>query len=232
MSAIRQVGVVTGLAAEADCLRKAGLKAEPPIIFVSGASPARAREGAAILAENGAAGLLSFGMAGGLDPALSPGTLVVARAVAGEDGTIYTADNDWRVRFTAEIGEDLEFSLGTLAGRDRPVLSAAEKTALFQATGAVAADMESHAVAAVARKLSLPFLAVRAIADPASRSVPEFALMGLSPEGRMKPGAIIARLLARPWEIPGLLALAAETRAALRNLRRVADVGALLGLPL
>lgn len=228
MSTPPQIGIVTGLAAEADCLRKAGRKSEPPIIFVSGASAARAREGAAMLADNGAAGLLSFGVAGGLDPGLRAGTLVIPSAVAAADGTVHTADKEWRGRLLSEIGDGIEAAAGTLAGRDRPLLSADEKKDLFQATGAVAVDMESHAVAAVARERALPFLAVRAVADTASRSVPEMALAGLNPAGRTKPMAVLARLLARPGEIPGLLGLAWETRAALKSLGRVADLAALL----
>ena len=118
-----------------------------------------------------------------------------------------------------------------LAGRSRPVLTVPEKSALFGATGAEAVDMESHAVAAVARKFSLPFLAVRAIADTASRSVPGFALAGLGADGRVKPLAVMAKLIARPWGIPEVLGLAMDTRAALGSLRRVADFGALVGLP-
>lgn len=231
MSALRQIGAVTGLAAEAECLRKAGRTSEPPIIFVSGASAARARDGAVLLAENGAAGLLSFGLAGGLDPGLRAGTLILARAAMAEDGTVYAADKDWRARLKAEIGDRLVVAEGTLAGRDRPVLSAQDKQALFRALGAAAVDMESHAVAAVARKFSLPFMAVRAIADPAARSVPDFALMALGPDGRIRPEAVPAGLLARPWKIPGLLGLAMETRAAMKSLRRVADFSALVGLP-
>ena len=102
----------------------------------------------------------------------------------------------------------------------RDYIAIEEKADLFESSGAAAVDMESHAVAAVARKYSLPFLPVRAVADPATRSVPEFALTALSPGGRIRPGAVIARLLARPWEIRELLGLAVETRAAMASLRR------------
>lgn len=231
MSTPRQIGVVTGLAVEADCLRKAARHTEPPIIFVAGASAERARTGALRLAENGAAGLLSFGLAGGLDPAIRPGTIILAHAVAAADGSVYTTDKAWRARLLAEIGDRLRIREGVIAGRDRPALSVAEKRALFAATHAAAVDMESHAVAAVARTYSLPFLALRAVADPARRRIPAAALAGLGPDGTVKPDAVLAALLARPWEIPGLIGLTRQTRAATRSLRRVADFGALLSLP-
>lgn len=231
MTTARQIGIVTGLAVEAGCLRKAAARIEPPIIFVAGASAERARAGALRLAENGAAGLLSFGLAGGLDPAVRPGTVIIARAIAAADRTLYTTDKPWRTRLLAEAGDRVWIREGVIAGRGEPVRSVADKKALFAATQAAAVDMESHAVAAVARQFSLPFLAVRAVADPARRKIPAAALAGLAPDGTVRPDAVIAALLARPWEIFGLIGLAAETRAAMRSLRRVADLGALLSLP-
>lgn len=228
MSALPQVGVVTGLAAEAERLTKTG---RAPLLFVSGSDPGRAFEGARRLAANGAAGLVSFGIAGGLDPKLAAGTVVLARAVISDDGTTYAADRDWRLRVLAELAGRIEVEAGVVAGWNRPVLSAGDKRKLFEATGASAVDMESHAVAAAAREFSLPFLALRAISDPAARSLPPWILAGLDGSGRARPLAVFAKALMRPWEIPGLLGLGEETWAAFESLSRVAEIGALLTLP-
>ena len=52
-----------------------------------------------------------------------------------------------------------------------------------QATGAAAADMESHVVARLAAELGLPFAVLRVIADPAEREVPPAALAGMRADG-------------------------------------------------
>ncbi|HLF59015.1 MAG TPA: hypothetical protein VI732_05235 [Alphaproteobacteria bacterium] len=225
------VGIVTGLNAEANCLRGVTTGDAAPIVFCSGGSAARAREGARQLVEDGVAGLVSFGIAGGLDPALKPGTVVLARSVAAENGTRFDGSHEWRERLQAEAWGRCHFVAGVIAGRDRPVLRAEEKRALFESTGAAAVDMESHAVAAVAREAGIPFLAVRAIADPAWRSVPEWALAGVRPDGRTRPLAVLARVALRPWDWPALFALARDSEAAFESLRGVADLGALLVAP-
>jgi adenosylhomocysteine nucleosidase len=225
-------GIVTGLVAEADCLRGATLNEAVPIVFCSGGSAERARDGARQLAGDGVAGLVSFGIAGGLDPHLRPGTILLPHFVLAENGTRFETAREWRERVSAEAGKNLSIAAGTIAGRDRPVLGAQEKRALFEKTGAAAVDMESHAVAEVAREAGLPFLAVRAIADPAARSVPPWALAGIGPEGQTRPLAVLAEIAFRPWEWPALFHLARDTAAAMAGLRRVADLGALLSVPL
>ncbi|MEI7607851.1 MAG: nucleoside phosphorylase, partial [Rhodospirillaceae bacterium] len=65
----------------------------------------------------------------------------------------------------------------------------------------------------------LPFLMLRAVADPAERGIPAPALAGLGPDGEPRPGAVALRLLAAPWTLPALLRLARDSEAGLAALR-------------
>ncbi len=202
-----RLGIVTGLAAEARIARR-----------ITG----RVALGRAdALAEAGLDGLVSFGIAGGLDPALRPGTVVIARRILAPDGSPAEADKDWAKRLDAALPRSIPRSNGPVIGSDRPVAVPAEKAALMQKSGAVAVDMESHAVAAAAAGRGIPFLAVRAIADPAGRRLPQAALAGL--DGRAPP--VLAALLRRPADLGPLLGVARDYRAALRTLGRVALFG-------
>ncbi len=183
--------------------------------------PGRAAQAARRLLSDGCSALLSFGMAGGLDPALAPGTLVLATAVQAPDGENYPSDEAWR----AALGARIPALAAILLGCDAPVSDPAEKARLFAATGAAAVDMESHAIAAVAADAGIPFLALRAVADPAHRAVPPAALLGVGPDGGTRPGAVLAALVFAPREIPSVMALAGESRRALSALRGVALVG-------
>ena len=98
----------------------------------------------------------------------------------------------------------------------------AAKRALGEAASALGVDMESHAVAAAADGAGIPFLAVRAIADPLGRAIPNWVLSAITEEGSVDHGAVIAGLLGNPWDLPALIGLAGESAKAIRSLRRVA----------
>lgn len=77
-----RIGIVTGVEREAACLRAPNID-----VRCSGANAAAAYEHARALIKDGAEALLSVGLAGGLDPRLGPGAVVVANEVlviAGE----------------------------------------------------------------------------------------------------------------------------------------------------
>ncbi len=214
-----KLGVLCGLVAEADILRHAAPTHDQPLFAVTAARPGNTRACAERLVAQGATGIVSFGLAGALDPRLAPGALLLPARVIGPDRTVYATDADWRRRLEAMAGAE---SCSTLAGGDTVVATAADKARLFQETGAVAVDMESHVAASVAAAAKLPFLVVRAVADPATRAIPRAAMAGLDAEGRTLVLPVILALTKRPGELPGLLRLAADSRAGFETLRRVA----------
>lgn len=218
MSTKTPLGVVTGLLEEAAILPPVGT-----LVRASGARPGVAARLARALADQGAKSLLSFGMAGGLAPGLRPGALVLPRRIIAPSGAAYAVDEAWRSALAARVGAHAD---GAIAGAETVVRDVAAKSALHRLSGAVAVDMESHEVAAVAAERGLPFLAVRAIADPWNRAIPTAALAGVSPDGARRPAAVMAALAVRPWQIVGLLVLARDAGAAKETLRRVARLGA------
>jgi len=215
-----KLGILCGLVAEADILRHAAPAQDQSIFAITAARPANTRACAERLVAQGATAIVSFGLAGALDPHLAPGTLLLPVRVLGPDSTAYATDADWRRRLEAMVGAE---SCNALAGSDSVVANAADKARLFRDTGAVAVDMESHVAASVAAAAKLPFLVVRAVADPAVRAIPRAAMAGLDAEGRTLVLPVILALTKRPTELPGLLRLAADSRAGFETLRRVAS---------
>ncbi|MFP4003003.1 MAG: hypothetical protein ACLFV8_04440, partial [Alphaproteobacteria bacterium] len=90
------------------------------------------------------------------------------------------------------------------------------------ASGAAAVDMESHAVARAARERGLPWAAIRAVADPANRTIPATAMAGLAPDGTARPWRVIRELTARPQDLPALIRLGRDAQAGLATLRGAA----------
>ncbi len=164
--------------------------------------------------DDGAAGILSFGIAGGLKAGLEPGAVIVARAVT-HGASCLAADADWSRRIRAALGNALE---ADIEGVDRPVTSVADKLELAQASGAAACDMESHIVARIAQARRVPFAVLRVVADPASRALPSAALVGMKKDGATDAGAVLAKLATHPWQLPALIRVGADSQTAMRAL--------------
>ncbi len=195
---------VTGLLAEAAIARRAGLQA-----ICAGGRPewtAAALADALAAAPHPPRALLSFGIAGGLDPALRTGVVIAASAVL-VDGRRIAAT--WRL----PVGEGRD-----VAAQPAIVRTAAAKATLFRRTEAAAVDLESGVVALAAERAGLPFGVLRAIADTADEELPPAALVGLTPEGAPAIGPVLRSLAARPGQLPGLIRTAGETRRALKAL--------------
>ncbi len=231
---MKRLGIVTALAPEAKIAERAAALAPDettaPIVHFAGPGPDRAQHAARALIAEGSTALLSFGVAGGLDPALRPGTVVLANRLVDHDQSVLDSDAEWRDRLLRAGRDRMVMKIGDIAGIDRPLRTPRDKASWYEATGAVALDMESCAIARIAHDAEVPFLAVRAIADPASRTVPEAAIRALGPDGQTYPLKALRALLARPSEIWEFALLARDGRAAFAALRRVALLGPGFGL--
>ncbi|WP_454737477.1 phosphorylase [Cupriavidus necator] len=214
--------VVTGMEFEAR------IAAGPHCRVVHGLRGIALEQGVSAMASRECMGIVSFGVAGGLDPALAPGDIVIADRVCA-DGERYDADVSWTRAMHAAIAHA---RVGTIAGADQPVLAVADKRALRQAFGALCVDMESHLAARMAAACRLPFAACRVVIDPAGRAVPAAAAAGMGAGGKTDVAAVLGGLLRAPWELPALLRLAGDATAARGALRaaRMA-MGDRFGLP-
>jgi adenosylhomocysteine nucleosidase len=163
-------------------------------------------------------------MAGGLDPALAAGTLVLPTEVISPTGRVFATAPQWRERLSTALGAHRTVSFGRLLTSHEPLGSVESKAIAFRQTAAVAVDMESSAVAEIAAAARMPFLAVRAIVDTASDTVPQAALA--ADTGALRIGHLLAALARAPGDLPALNRLAGRYRRARRALTAVARSGA------
>ncbi|MDE2404925.1 MAG: phosphorylase [Sphingomonadales bacterium] len=208
---VKPILVVTGTRREAQTI------AGPGVVTLAGGG-SRAR----LLAELDrlvpqSCGVLSYGMAGALDPGLRLGDWVVGTAITG----------DWQGACDGAFGIALAQRLrtgrrlpaqGAIHACDRLIASAAEKAELHAATGAIATDMESHIAAAAAARHGLRFTVLRCISDEAAADLPPAIAVAMKPGGGLAPGRILWSLLTRPGQLPALLRTTRRFKAAYGTL--------------
>jgi adenosylhomocysteine nucleosidase len=210
------VGVIVGLAAEARIARRLGWP-----VAIGGGTTSGAEAAARLLLDAKVTALVSFGLAGGLDPALRPGALLVPQQVLA-NGERYTTDTS----LSRLLGGPTPH---VVLGADAVMTDAADKRRAREETGAAAVDLESGAIARVATAHAIPFAVLRAICDPAERALPSAALAALDARGAIRAWRVLAAIAARPGQLPALFALAADAAAAKRSL--VARVSQIVPAP-
>ncbi len=190
---------------------------------ISGIGAERALEAATLLAQKNPNIILSAGVSGGLAHGPAAGDLLAASSIHSE-----LADhNPWQ---KSENDVDLSTALlpayakipsGPMVTVSKPVLTPKDKTSLHDKTGALAADMESIAVAEAATKAGIPFACIRAISDASTRAIPAESLEGVDPSGKTKLKPILKAIASRPSLVLELIPMGVDYSKALKSLGRI-----------
>jgi adenosylhomocysteine nucleosidase len=210
----RPVLIVTGLVQEARIAAGPGMT-----VICSSSDPQQLRALLTVVDPTTIRGVISFGVAGGLDPSLKSGDVVVATEVMAGDAR-------WLAGLA--LNEELITSValgrrrvvrGGLAGVEQVIAARSLKAALRSATGAAAVDMESHIAAAYAEECGLPFAALRVISDPASRALPLLAMAVIKPNGDIDLRKVLRGVARNPMTLSALVSTGIDFNRALRSLR-------------
>jgi len=231
---VRALGIVAALAAEARALGapwpgRSGSVTLPGGVRLatSGVGCAAAARSAAALIDAGCGALASCGLAGGLDPSLAAGTLVVPEALIRSGGPALATSAPWRERIARALAAERPVAGGLLLTSERALETRAQKSHAFRDTGAAAVDMESYAVAEVARARGVPFVAVRVIVDAASDELPRAVVLAAASSGGVSITRLLRALAREPGLLGPLLNLAHRYHAARGSLRALGRSGVL-----
>jgi len=215
---LRPILIVTGLVQEARIAAGPGMA-----VICSSSNPAQLRALLTVVDPESIRGVISFGVAGGLDPTLRSGDVVVATEVLAGDarwGAGLSLSDDLIDKLTSGRRRVVR---GSLAGAEEVVTGRSCKAALHSETGAAAVDMESHIAAAYAAEAGLPFAALRVISDPAHRALPAIARAAIKPNGQIDVAAILRGIVRNPATVRALVSTGLDFNRALRSLRGCRD---------
>jgi adenosylhomocysteine nucleosidase len=143
--------------------------------------------------------IMMAGLAGGLDPGLRVGDIVI------DDASTWLPSTP---------------SLRCLKCHTAPevVSTVAAKADLFRNSGAGFVDMESATIRETAARLGIPYIGVRAISDGATDAIDPAALQFIDPYGNLRLGEIATTLLQRPGLVTDLLRFSKASKQALAVL--------------
>lgn len=194
----------------------------PCWIVRSGIGPRKAEAaGRAMVATAPLSAIISTGFACALNDAqvgeLLIGTEVMGDPLPGDHRPISCAGQ----LVTRAVQASKEAGVQAIAGRfvslSRVLCRGHEKRALAAANGAIALDMESAALALVARETEVPFAIIRAVSDKRDEDLPLDFNLFLRPTGWI---AGAAACLSHPSSFAGLCRLRRQSRIAAAHLTR------------
>lgn len=165
--------------------------------------------------------ILNIGYAGGLDPHLHPGDLIIAKSVVdGATEEVWNVDGELVGKAaSAAKAAGVDSQVGRLVTVDKPLTDPHEKAFAGTRFEAAACDMESSVVAGMAEKAGVPCLVVRSIFDSLDTELPVIpgaAIFG----GKLRLGPLVDHLKSHPKDIlklPKFSYLATQARIALTN---------------
>lgn len=206
--------IVTGLKQEARIAAGPGLT-----VICSSSNPVQLREMMTSFDPKSIRGIVSFGVAGGLNPSLRSGDIVIASEIVAAKSRWDTAPILTQNIVALPTRRRRQIVAGVLAGVEEIVLGQVGKAALRATTGADAVDMESHIAARYAAENGLPFAAVRVISDPAHRALPQLTLSAIKPNGNVDVWKVMRGIARNPRTIPHLISTGRDFNRALRSLK-------------
>lgn len=197
--------ILCPLAVEAQALRRRGLDGLWDI-HCCGPGAANVERWFAVEDRSGRSIVLA-GLAGGLNPAIRPGSAFVISRVVDLNGQSWAPT--WNVAEAVDSDEMIVAS--TVAA----LVSPQEKAEVLQQTGADLVDLESAAFAERAIVAGCRWAIVRGVSDDAGTALPAGIDGWVDDRGRTRLGRVALGLARRPWLCGDLMRLQKHSQAAL-----------------
>ncbi len=161
--------------------------------------------------------ILSCGYSGALIPEMKTGNIVVANNIVDTHGQHFLVEHGMADNRKHGLYVDKTVT------SDEMIRHVKDKKALAEKTGAVAVDMESLAVAQIAKETGTKFLSVRVISDDLSKDLPPEILSIMGENNQVRIGAALTSVWKRPGSVKDLWYLREQAVKASEKLATFLD---------
>lgn len=213
---IKKVGFVTGINSEAKILESSNA-----IVFCSNMMPRNVVSGTKKLISQGADLIISFGLAGALDPGLKSGSIIISTQVLTPSYKKISCNPSLGIKIFNLKKSKSGVYFRPIVGSNYPITSATEKKKIFKNSKAAAVDMETHIAAQIAQKQRVPFLAIRSICDTANQNLPDFVATIIKNQKKLNILQVLRLIVSRPSELKKFSKLIINYRRGIKSLREV-----------
>ena len=201
--------VATGFAREVRTVEGPGI-----VALAGGGVASRLEQALNQAAADGAAGIVSYGLTGGLADGLKIGDWVVGSRITG--AIDHECHADWRDALARRLPGA---RIGTFFADGRMIDTIAEKRALGVKHNALAVDMESHVAAGVAKAHGLPFAIVRIVSDEVDHLLPHAITVSMRADGGFDRTRMRASLAEEPEQMRDVVQTMIQFAIGFRGLR-------------
>ncbi|HET9843683.1 MAG TPA: hypothetical protein VFP93_03385 [Gammaproteobacteria bacterium] len=118
-------------------------------------------------------GIISWGFAGGLDPTLASGTIILPQQIIHPFGPTLDMDKKWHKKLKNQLEKHFPVITHPLAYAQHILHTPKQKRNLFERTKAAAVDQESFIIGDMVKEAKLPFISLRVILDDAYTALPK-----------------------------------------------------------
>lgn len=148
--------------------------------------------------------IIAAGFAGGLNPELKLGQVILDDADLQEHGL--------------NLSGPAELFHGKIHSASKVMVTPSEKASLRKESEADAVDMESSAIRSIARSHRIPMIALRVITDPYNEALPLDFNQFMNSTGSVRYGRLAFHLLSNPSTVSGLIQFQKKLEYAAQQL--------------
>ena len=205
-----KIGIVVGLKSEEKSIPKNNN------IFVARGYGQEAYGAAKKVLKNNIDLIISFGLAGGMNPEIKNSDIIIPKKIFNEKFRFYKTSSFFNSYLEKKCKEKVISKVNLITSQK--ILNKKMNTSLIDAV-----DMEADFVFKAAREHKVAFSSVKVIFDDLKNPIPNFLISTINTKGQLKSLNLFFLILKKPYRIKNLIEINKIYRKSMRKLTSLAQ---------